>query len=147
MIQGRFLLPVVLQVVLLFGVGLWRSPGRKCLIASVSNGRFIDHQRMTEQGPFLTADIGLPVCGTRMRRDSQGLHGGQHHARPDAMVAQIDRHGDRQRNGDCFYGFGKVFHNCTVLGSTATGMPRAFSAQCSVNPRQTSAPVSAWVMM
>ena len=111
------------------------------------DGGVADHQRMTEQSPFLTVKADLCVCGARTSRDLQGFHGGQHRAPPDAMVAQIGLHGNRQRNRDFFYGFGKVFHNCTVLGSTATGMPRAFSAQCSVNPRQTSAPVSAWVMM
>jgi len=34
-IQGRFLLPVVLPVVVLFGAGMWHSPGRKWLIVSV----------------------------------------------------------------------------------------------------------------
>ncbi len=107
----------------------------------------IDREKMVKHRPLLTAEIGPPGRRFRPRHVLQRLHGGQDHETADMMIAQIGRHRNGQRDRDPLYGLGKVFHKCTVLGSTATGIPLAFSAQCCVNPRQTSAPVSAWVMM
>ena len=110
-------------------------------------GPGIDTEEVVKNGPLLTAEISAPGRRFRPRHGLQGLHGGQNHEAANVMIAQIGRRRNGQGNRYRFYGLGKVFHKCTVLGSTATGIPLAFRAQCCVNPRQTSAPVSAWVMI
>ena len=86
------------------------------------------------------------ILRKRSGKDLKSLRGRQHNPTLIAMIPQVIRDGNRQGNYHRSDARGKAFHECTVLGSMATGMPLAFRAQCLVNPRQTSTPVSAWVM-
>ena len=108
----------------------------------------IQGEQVGEFCAFLKASIamGKPLR-KRAGKDLQGLRGGQDDTPVVAVIAQVIGDGDRQGDFHAADGPGKVFHSCTVLASIATGLPLAVRAQCRVNPRQISAPVSAWVMM
>ena len=133
-----------------------RQPGEPASVGGKGNlvksaegiGVQIQAKKMGKFASFLQAGItAVKVIGKRFGEDLQGLRGGQDDTPVVAMIPQIIGDGDSQGDFHTSNGPGKAFHSCTVLGSMATGTPLAVKAQCWVNPRQISTPVSAWVMM